>query len=396
VQPVFVLHGVANRDKKGFEKEVRDLQQAAGAGWELHAVFWGQLGADDDFVRLTIPSLDPTDLRDEDSARTDDAQQLAESLMLAEGFAAQGASDLRDGDPQALKSAQLAAVGTGVRRAAGEGDGSGDGRGEVRDDPFTAEVLAEIEQEWESTRWLRLVTDADMLERTGAAVAAAARDHEAGAGGAEQAELRGIDVGAFVRRRLHELDELVGATVGATAGRVNTWARSGVAPGVARFFGDVLVYQRHRSDIQKAVLEQIHAVDAELGSQDGPVQVLAHSLGGVIALDMATGENPLWISRLVTFGSQFSLFHAIDPRAGLLAPLTEHNPATLPPSVGAWTNLWEPMDLLAFLAGSVFRLQDGSAPADLPVPHLASSGLWTHSAYWHLAALTATMRRVFR
>jgi hypothetical protein len=39
--------------------------------------------------------------------------------------------------------------------------------------------------------------------------------------------------------------------------------------------------------------------------------------------------------------------------------------------------------MLAFIAANVFRLHDGSAPVDVPLAHLASSGLWTHSAYWH-------------
>jgi hypothetical protein len=29
-------------------------------------------------------------------------------------------------------------------------------------------------------------------------------------------------------------------------------------------------------------------------------------------------------------------------------------------------------------------MHDGTSPIDRAVPHLASSGLWTHSAYWDL------------
>ena len=87
---------------------------------------------------------------------------------------------------------------------------------------------------------------------------------------------------------------------------------------------------------------------------------------------------------MVTFGSQSPFFHVCDPRGGHLKPFHGQQLVQLPPSLGAWTNLWEPMDLLAFIAARVFRLHDGSPPLDLPIAHLTSSGMWTHSAYWHL------------
>jgi hypothetical protein len=120
---------------------------------------------------------------------------------------------------------------------------------------------------------------------------------------------------------------------------------------------------------------------------------MAHSLGGVIAVDMATNDEPLWIRRLITFGSQPSYFHVCDPRGGALEPYTG-TPIQLPKSIGAWTNLWEPLDPLAFVAARVFRLHDGSLPKDKKVPHLASSGLWTHSDYWALADVVGMVREV--
>jgi hypothetical protein len=386
VQPVFVLHGVGNRDQQGFEADVLRLQRAAGPGWDLRPVFWGDLGADDDFVDLTIPRAAPDDgLREGGTSSEPDLSTLVEALLAGPVPDARG---LRDG---AARSLQLEAVNRGVRRRLGGPSGLRDSGGDER---LAQQVQAAIKEEWPHTQWLRRTQDADLLEQTGAAVAAAVRDQR-GAGVPGGEALRGVDVGAFVRQRLRDLDAVVGAAVGAVAGRLDTWARDAAGPGVARFFGDVLVYQRRRADIQARVREAMCDAGVQLGDQGRPVQLLAHSLGGVVALDMATADDPLWISRLVTFGSQFPLFHAIDPRQGLLAPLTEGVPATLPPSVATWTNLWEPMDLLAFVAGRVFRLHDGSTPQDVRVPHLASSGLWTHSAYWQQQALTATMSRVF-
>ena len=158
-------------------------------------------------------------------------------------------------------------------------------------------------------------------------------------------------------------------------------------PGVTQYVGDILVYQRHRAQIHDRVRQIIAEVDPELGrSPERPVDVLAHSLGGVIAVDMATAtaDEPLWIRHLITFGSQSAFFHICDPRGGSLKPFDGAGKVRLPASLGGWTNLWEPLDMLAFLAASVFELHDGSAPTDRHVPHLASSGLWSHSAYWQL------------
>jgi hypothetical protein len=94
----------------------------------------------------------------------------------------------------------------------------------------------------------------------------------------------------------------------------------------------------------------------------------------------------------VTFGSQPSFFHVCDPRGGKLTPYAGE-PVSLPASLGAWTNLWEPLDLVAFIAARVFRLHDGSKPNDIEVPHLASSGLWTHSSYWTIDFVIQAIRK---
>ncbi|MEU9156946.1 hypothetical protein AB0D59_41960 [Streptomyces sp. NPDC048417] len=45
IDPVFVIHGVANRDPSGFTTAVASLQAASGI--EMHPVYWGDLGAED-------------------------------------------------------------------------------------------------------------------------------------------------------------------------------------------------------------------------------------------------------------------------------------------------------------------------------------------------------------
>jgi hypothetical protein len=109
---------------------------------------------------------------------------------------------------------------------------------------------------------------------------------------------------------------------------------------------------------------------------------------------MATAAEPLWTESLVTFGSQAAFFHVCDPRGGQLAPCAGDLPVQLPASLNRWTNLWEPLDALAFAASRVFRPHDGTAPVDLPVDHRAGTGLWTHSAYWDLPYVASVIGEV--
>lgn len=136
------------------------------------------------------------------------------------------------------------------------------------------------------------------------------------------------------------------------------------------FIADVIVYQSHtyRTKIHERVRE---VIDRELGDDAGrpgrPIKVIAHSLGGVVAFDMAVrADDPLHIEAFVTLGSQPAFFHLLDPREGL-APYEEGEPVTLPTTIGRWTNIWDEYDLLAFGTGEVFRLHDGKTPTDTSV-----------------------------
>lgn len=151
------------------------------------------------------------------------------------------------------------------------------------------------------------------------------------------------------------------------------------------FFGDIFVYQRHQLEIHQRIWNKIAQYAANYGTEQKPINVIAHSLGGVVAFDAALDkQQPLWIKRFITFGSQSSFFHIFDPRTGL-AQYTHDLPVTLPPTIQQWTNLWDPMDLLAFAMSSVFLLHDGKPPLDIPIHNSTSriiySKGWTHSLY---------------
>ncbi|MGF1429633.1 hypothetical protein [Kitasatospora sp. LaBMicrA B282] len=408
--PVFVIHGVGNRDRAGFTRTVADLQAAAQV--ELVPVYWGDLGADDRFVELALPwpadpahsagpawsagGAGPSALREDGVPGAAPAAELVGALLAEPGAthaAVQRAENLAV--LHAAVQQELADRATGADTLRGGSGGA----------PDTAAVLAAIDEAWPRTQWLSSIADPQLLAEAAAALADLAEE----AGAAEPAtdrwaggslrdapeQPRGLR--RTVERRLLELDRVAGAALAAVAGRVNQALRSRFGPGTTRFLGDVLVYQRHRATIHARVRAAVDAVDPALGRTPGrPVRVVAHSLGGVIAVDMATADQPLWTSELLTFGSQAAFFHLCDPRGGQLAPHSGTGLVALPASLARWTNLWEPLDVLAFRAAGVFRLADGGAPTDLPVGHLASTGLWTHSAYWEAPEVAATIGRVMR
>jgi hypothetical protein len=371
--PVFVIHGIGNRVEKDFDRTVADLAAAVGGGLTAHPLFWGDLGARYDWVADTVPGApDTAETRDVPAVERDLDAALAR-ILVGDG----PPDEVRDGGaPAAVLDAATATL-------AADDEGIRDG------DPLQVAALRDaIDEHWSDTRWLSLVDDEELLREIGAAVAGPLTETAVGPPpdqGEElrDEELRAPDVRGFVRRRLHELDRVVGATFGAAGRRLNTRIRTQFLPPITRALGDVIVYQRHRDEIQDHVRELIAEVDPDLGcSRENPVDVLAHSLGGVIVFDMATSGDPLWVRRLVTFGSQAPFFHVCDPRGGTLTPYDGTGPIRLPESIGAWTNLWEPLDPVAFVAKRIFRLHDGSSPDDREVPHLFSSGLWTHTDYW--------------
>lgn len=285
----------------------------------------------------------------------------------------------------------------------------------------TAEEVAEaIRASWGDVVYLKAIDHPGVLEAIGRAVADAVtqngapvqfeaddeveepgefavRDDERDVNGYE-VHTRGpiMAFQRFVGRVVFGVDRAVGAVLGEVLGSVQEFLRKKVSHGVARFVGDVLVYQRNRARIQERLWSYI---PAGWGIDDGhAVDVIAHSLGGVIVFDAATTATPpLHVRRFVTFGSQASFFQVADPRTGLTpyVPEKDGSPAqliALPSSIQSWISLWEPLDPLAFLAGSVFRLPSQEAPTDAMVPH-RPNGLWTHSAYWNSDFVVETIRQ---
>lgn len=136
--------------------------------------------------------------------------------------------------------------------------------------------------------------------------------------------------------------------------------RDVASPAIAFFLGDVFAYLREgdlRARIRQVIRADLLEAHAASKSGGGPVVVVAHSMGGVIAVDMLqdiadAGLPPdLSIAALFTVGSQPGLFKAVG---GLAGKSGADGRALRPESVKAWFNVFDPIDPLAFRADPTF------------------------------------------
>ncbi|HEX6243752.1 MAG TPA: hypothetical protein VFZ61_22715 [Polyangiales bacterium] len=200
----------------------------------------------------------------------------------------------------------------------------------------------------------------------------------------ESAPERGPDHGeelpAWANR--HAINNLRGAveraatTLALGVPGVRAWVDS-AHRNFAMFTGDAMSYvmERERAGDDKPILRRIlQAFDER---QSGPLIVITHSMGGVIAYDCLTRFRPrLKIDCLITVGSQVSQFQNL----GLLPQAVEKDPqgriTGLKHRVGTWINIFDPVDFLCFVASPVFadavdvQFSSGRGPLE------------AHSAYW--------------
>lgn len=128
-------------------------------------------------------------------------------------------------------------------------------------------------------------------------------------------------------------------------------------PWIGFFLGDVFAYL-HDSELRKAIQQRVR--DKLLAAHGArtpgeKLVVIGHSLGGVILTDMLCSPEQsglpadLHVDAFFTVGSQPGLFQAL----GLLRPLAS-SPLPKPATVGAWFNVFDPIDPLAFRSDPVF------------------------------------------
>ena len=140
--------------------------------------------------------------------------------------------------------------------------------------------------------------------------------------------------------------------------------------------GDIMLYLSRGERIRQFIRECCREARP-------PVVLLAHSLGGIACLDLlATGEVP-GVEHLVTVGSQGPLLYELGalPSLAYGEPLPDHMPA--------WTNFYDPRDLLAYVGAPVFpdRVVDVPVAGGNPFP-------FAHSDYFGNPAFYDRLREV--
>jgi len=127
------------------------------------------------------------------------------------------------------------------------------------------------------------------------------------------------------------------------------------------------MYQARGQDICKFIRQTIEPLN-------GPVVLLAHSLGGIAAVDMfieAPIEKPT-VQLLVTVGSQAPLLYELNALVSM--PFDPH--ARLPKHFPPWLNIYDEHDFLSYQCAKIFpEVHDVRVDNGQPFPE-------SHSAYW--------------
>ncbi|MFC6016827.1 hypothetical protein ACFP2T_11490 [Plantactinospora solaniradicis] len=150
--------------------------------------------------------------------------------------------------------------------------------------------------------------------------------------------------------------------------------RAAITEAASPAAGDVLLYLARGAQIRNAIRRAVDGLD-------GPVVLVAHSLGGIACVDLLATEAMPEVTLLVTVGSQAPLLYELDA----LPSLSYGQP--LPANFPAWLNVYDRRDMLAFLAQPVFSAAvDHELDNRVPFPR-------SHSAYFGNPAFYARVGR---
>lgn len=382
-RPVLVVHGIANHDRVEFEQRVTALQNTISVDLpdvQLIPVFWGDLGGRSEDIRDCLPEL-----------------KDGQWITRAEGILSISATNTVVRAEPKLSNEDRGSILIGSATSSDL----------VRSEPDTTKTA--IVEALGRTNYLQKIDDPELLKAAGDIVREALADH-----------LASLEVGTFAVRGeplsfetrswigdrvngvISGIDKFVGKLVEDRLGVLNQRLRASLMNGMAATLGDIVAYHSNKKRIQQRLWDAVNQHAPGYGTQAKPIGLIAHSLGGVVSFDAAVAPASgisLYFDSFVSFGSQSAFFEIIDPRHSN-AKYSTGKPITLPDSIKKWFNMWNVVDLLAFTAGTVFRLSDGSKPEDIPVEDpisvMLDHGLWLHSIYWTTSQLKHVLIKAFR
>ncbi len=123
--------------------------------------------------------------------------------------------------------------------------------------------------------------------------------------------------------------------------------------------GDILLYQRHGDQIR-------HYISEKLATLPQQKVIVAHSLGGIAAIELMMQEPIMVTDKVITIGTQVGLLQEMGALSQAAA--RNHSPFH-------WLNIFDRSDYLSYLAKPIWPSAiDCEVPSGLPFPE-------SHSAY---------------
>ncbi|WP_287230664.1 hypothetical protein [Microcystis sp. Msp_OC_L_20101000_S702] len=149
------------------------------------------------------------------------------------------------------------------------------------------------------------------------------------------------------------------------------WAlrkRGSLSQSIAATAGDVIMYQSRGQKIRDFIREKITSI------QGHPVILIAHSLGGIAAVDLLLEPDPPKVDLLVTIGSQAPLLYEWNA----LTNMKYQTGARLPDNFPKWLNIYDERDFLSYIGSGIFpgKVEDIKVSNGQPFPA-------SHGAYWN-------------
>lgn len=142
--------------------------------------------------------------------------------------------------------------------------------------------------------------------------------------------------------------------------------RSGFSEKYSGTLGDILMYQARGQELRDFVRQKIEPLE-------GKTIVIAHSLGGIMCVDLLLEKEPPKIDLLVTVGSQAPILYELNALVGM-----EYNPnVKLPEKFPKWLNIYDRNDFLSYVGEKIFpeKIIDFEVDSQQSFPQ-------SHGAYW--------------
>ncbi len=165
--------------------------------------------------------------------------------------------------------------------------------------------------------------------------------------------------GEVMRRAVTWPGDAVGTVLGEARPVMNEF--------VAYFTGDVFTYLTRRGDrttpgpIPTRILAALRRAQERKKATGEKIVIVSHSMGGQLihdALAYFAAGDPLLdgfkVDHWISCGSQVSLFAEMQLLLGQPV-LPKGTQLEMPPRVGAWTNFYDPNDLVGFIMEPVFK-----------------------------------------